>query len=99
MVATCVSSAQASRNVASPAAAPQVPLPRIRMGDVSLQWASGRAGRGLECPGCGCCSSQPLARGAEGSISKVLLLLLKCPGSPGLAAVPAWAEPVLPVLV
>lgn len=89
MVATCVSSAQASRNVASPAAAAQVPLPRSRMGDVSVQWAAGRAGRKLECPGCGCCSSEPVARRAEGSTSKVLLMLLKCPGTPGLPPVPA----------
>lgn len=54
MAATCVSSAQASRSWASPAAAAPVPLPGMGMGDVSVQGAAGRAGRELECPGCGC---------------------------------------------
>lgn len=93
MAATCVSSAQASRSGASPAAAAPVPLPGMGMGDVSVQGAAGGAGRELECPGCGCCSSQPMARNAE-PVLPVLVLLINSTFRTPQQQEDVWISPV-----
>lgn len=62
-------------------------------GDGSVQRAAGRAGRELECPGCGCCSSQPMARRAE-PVLPVLVLLINSTFRTPQQQEDVWISPV-----